>query len=166
MGEILRAVLQQSAQFSRPRFYSARLAIPAGLSIGQSRSTVTTFDTFGYFLLTAFYVAATQGQMSGGPPWGLTSFTEQMKLQDMQTGKFLFLETPDRGGPVGSAIASLASSPLELTQYPFFEPGERIRFIYTINSTFPTTENYIDVCYSGIEYLIASGGAANGSPPT
>lgn len=164
MGEILRAVLEDSGQFSRVKFYGARLYLPGTTQQGLPRSTVTTFDKFGYFLLTSFYL----GGMSGGTPGingaGLDGFANNIQLQDLQTGKLFYSSSPERGGPPGVAVASWGSSPTELPQYVLFEPGERIRLIYTWNILQGGAgPDFVDVMYSGIEYLM-KGGPKDGRP--
>lgn len=168
MGEILRAVLQDDCIFSRPKFYGARLAVPAvlaGAPPGQSQATITTFDKLGWFLLTSFYVGSTIGFTLGSFDWGLTSFSQNMALQDLQTGKLFYQSTPtNKGGPPGLIAASYATSQIELSEYPLFAPGERIKFIYTTNLLTGTgaSPNYVDVLYGGIEYLMPGGGPLDG----
>jgi hypothetical protein len=163
MGEILRAVLEQSAVFSRPRFYAARLVVPAPPPTGVTRSTVTTFDKLGYFLLTSFYVGSTLGGTLGTTGFGLTSFSNNMQLQDVQTGKYYYDSHGSFGGPPGNIVGSFSTSQVELSEYPLFEPGERIRWIYTLNVAGTVLQqNYIDICYSGIEFLMP-GGPTNGA---
>lgn len=167
MGEILRAVLEQSAQFSRPKFYGARLYLPGTAIRGQTASTVTTFDKFGYFLLTSFYLGGQSGGAPGINGAGLDAFANNVQLQDPQTGKFLYQSSPDRGGPPGVLVASWGASPTELAEYRLFEPGERIRLIYNWNilQPLPTIPDFVDACYAGIEYLMP-GGPPDGSPQT
>lgn len=167
MGEILRAVLEDDCIFSRPKFYGARL-VTIATNPGDSpftRSTITTFDKLGWFLLTSFYVGSTNGGTTGGDGFGLTSFSQNIELQDVQTGKFFYKSAPvNKGGQPGNIVGSFATSQVELTEYPLFEPGERIKFIYTLNvvSVFPTPIDYVDILYSGIEYLMPGGGPLDG----
>lgn len=164
MGEILRAVMEQSCTWSRVRFYSARLHVPAGAAVGASFSAITTFDKFGCFLLTSFYVGSTVGGTRFVPAFGLNSYSHPMQLQDLQTGKNFFKSTAVVGGPVGMNVASYASSPVELEEYPLFGPGERIRWVYTVGPGGVGTDgDFADICYSGIEYLMP-GGVPDGRP--
>lgn len=169
MGEILRAVLEESCQFSRPKFYGARLNIPATLQQGLTRSTVTTFDMFGWFLLTSFYVGGDSGvDLSTNNMGGLAAFAANIQLQDLQTGKVFYDSAPSHGGTPGLLVGSYSTSPTELPEYPLFGPGERIRLIYTYTGLLQTGgpfPDFVDICYSGIEYLMLSPGAANGAPP-
>jgi hypothetical protein len=160
MGEILRATLEQSCVFSRPKFYGARLVVPASTQIGLQRSTVTTFDKLGWFLLTSFYVGSTGTGTLGTSGFGLTSFGNNMQLQDVQTGKFFYESHPvNKGGPPGVQVGSFATSQVELSEYPLFGPGERIRWIYTLQVflTGSPGADYADILYSGIEYLMPGG---------
>lgn len=168
MGEILRAVLEDDCIFSRPKFYGARLvgiATNPGDPPGATRSTITTFDKLGWFLLTSFYVGSTGGGTLGTTGAGLTAFGDSMELQDVQTGKFFYQSRPiNIGGPAGNLVGSFQTSQVELPEYPIFSPGERIKFIWTQNiiSVFPEGPTYMDILYSGIEYLMPGGGPLDG----
>lgn len=166
MGELLRATLEQSCVWSRPRWYGARILFPSAGAFPVSRSTTTTFDKTGYFLLTAFYVGMIDVTAVGPQTnWGLPAGSLNMQLQNSQSGQEYYYNPVSGpvGGPMAFTLASYLASPVELEEYPVFGPGERLKWTLTRTALVSAVGAAIpaDICYAGIEYLMP-GGFPNG----
>lgn len=147
MGELARAVLQEQALFSRPRWYTAETPDLATPVTGQQVTLLFNIELYTKFLMTSFITYAVGNVSNGSSTTVLAQEAYSLQFSVDRSYKESY-----QGAILNANQASFKLfDPVELAEYILLDENETLRATLTI--LVPSNDSIYSLTICGVEYL-------------